>query len=69
VNIVGALLSLTLNSGGCLLAIPVWGMRGAALASTVAFAATALYTAIMYHRIMADRVARTASGVHARQPG
>jgi O-antigen/teichoic acid export membrane protein len=69
VNIVGALLSLTLNSAGCVLAIPVWGMRGAALASTVAFAATALYTAIMYHRIMADRVARTASGVHARQPG
>jgi hypothetical protein len=44
-------------------------MRGAALASTVAFAATALYTAVMYHRIMADRVARTAAGVHARQPG
>jgi O-antigen/teichoic acid export membrane protein len=69
VNILGALLSLTLNSAGCLLAIPVWGMRGAALASTVAFAVTASYTAIMYHRIMADRVARTAAGVHARQPG
>lgn len=69
VNILGALLSLTLNSAGCLLAIPVWGMRGAALASTVAFAATASYTAIMYHRIMADRVARTTAGVPARQPG
>ena len=39
------------------------------LAGPGAFAATASYTAIMYHRIMADRVARTAAGVHVRQPG
>jgi O-antigen/teichoic acid export membrane protein len=65
VNILGALLSLALNSAGCLLAIPVFGMLGAALASTVAFASTALYTAFMYRRIMAERIARAGYAVHA----
>jgi O-antigen/teichoic acid export membrane protein len=61
----GALLSLALNSAGCLLAIPVFGMPGAALASTVAFASTALYTAFMYRRIMAERIARAGYAVQA----
>ena len=69
VNIQGALLSLTLNSGGCLLAIPVFGMRGAALASTVAFVATALYTAFMYRRIMAERIALAGPAIHVQQTG
>ena len=57
VNIQGALLSFTLNGAGCLLAIPVFGAPGAALASSVAFTVTAVYTIIMYGRIMADRIA------------
>jgi O-antigen/teichoic acid export membrane protein len=69
VNIQGALLSLALNSAGCLLAIPVFGMRGAALASTVAFVATALYTAFMYRRIMAERIARAGPAIHVQQTG
>lgn len=56
VNIQGALLSFTLNGGGCLLAIPVLGMAGAALASSIAFTVTALYTIYMYGRIMAQRI-------------
>jgi len=56
VNIQGALLSFALNCGGCLLAIPVFGMEGAALASSVAFTATAGYTILMYRRIMAERI-------------
>ncbi len=57
VNIQGALLSFTLNGGGCLLAIPVFGMPGAALASSVAFTVTAVFTITMYGRIMAERIA------------
>jgi len=56
VNIQGALLSFTLNGGGCLLAIPVLGTAGAALASSFAFTVTALYTIHMYGRIMAQRI-------------
>jgi O-antigen/teichoic acid export membrane protein len=56
VNIQGALFSFTLNGGGCLLAIPVLGMAGAALASSIAFTVTALYTIYMYGRIMAQRI-------------
>jgi O-antigen/teichoic acid export membrane protein len=56
INIQGAILSFTLNGGGCLLAIPVLGMHGAALASSVAFTATAAYAVLMYHRIMAERI-------------
>jgi O-antigen/teichoic acid export membrane protein len=61
VNIQGALLSFAINCGGCLLAIPVFGMPGAALASTVAFTITAGYTVFMYRRIMAERIAATAT--------
>jgi O-antigen/teichoic acid export membrane protein len=53
VNIQGAILCLVINAicGG--LAIPVLGTSGAALASTVAFSVTALYTVLMYRKIMA----------------
>jgi O-antigen/teichoic acid export membrane protein len=57
VNIHGALLSFVLNGAGCLLAIPVHGTWGAALAASVAFTATAAYTVTMYRRIMATRIA------------
>jgi len=59
VNIQGALLSFTLNGAGCLLAIPVFGTPGAAVASSVAFTVTAVYTIYMYGRIMAERIAAT----------
>lgn len=61
VNIQGALLSFTLNGGGCLLAIPVLGMPGAALASSIAFMITAAYTIYMYGRIMTERIAAEAA--------
>ncbi len=56
VNIRGALLCLTINVVGDVLAIPHWGMRGAALASTVAFSCTALFTVLAYKKIMVARV-------------
>ncbi|WP_169444601.1 lipopolysaccharide biosynthesis protein [Massilia niastensis] len=68
VNILGALLSLALNGIGCLLAIPVLGMQGAALASSVAFTATAGYTVCMYRRIMAARIAQAGARRQA-EPG
>lgn len=71
VNIQGALLSFTLNGGGCLLAIPVLGMPGAALASSIAFMVTAAYTIYMYGRIMAERIAAAspATRTAANPPG
>lgn len=56
INIQSALLCLAINVLGNLLAIPVFGLSGAALVSTVAFSATALYTVMMYRRVMARRL-------------
>ncbi|MDB5933621.1 MAG: hypothetical protein JWQ01_965 [Massilia sp.] len=56
VNIQGALICLSINAGGCVLAIPQLGANGAALASTLAFSATALYTVLCYRRIMAQQL-------------
>lgn len=53
INIVSALLCLLINIGGNLLAIPAFGLTGAAAVSTIAFSATALFTVLMYRRIMA----------------
>ncbi len=53
VNIQGAILCLAINAVCGVLAIPVLGTSGAALASTVAFSVTALYTVVMYKKIMA----------------
>ncbi|WLI90655.1 oligosaccharide flippase family protein [Massilia sp. R2A-15] len=64
VNIQGALLCLAINVVCSLLAIPVLGTSGAALASTVAFSITALYTVAMYRKIMA---AKRAVAVGARE--
>lgn len=61
VNIHGALLCLAINVVCAVLAIPLLGTSGAALASTVAFSITALYTVAMYRKIMATRRAN-ASG-------
>jgi hypothetical protein len=49
------------------LAIPVLGASGAALASTVAFSVTALYTVAMYRKIMATKQAN-ASGAPVPRP-
>jgi O-antigen/teichoic acid export membrane protein len=64
VNIQGAILCLAINAVCGVLAIPVLGTSGAALASTVAFSITALYTVAMYRKIMAAKRAE-ASGAHA----
>lgn len=56
INILGAVLCLTLNVAGDLIAIPRWGMQGAALASTIAFSCTTVFTVLAYKRIMAARV-------------
>lgn len=61
VNIQGAFLCLAINVICAVLAIPILGTSGAALASTVAFSITALYTVAMYKKIMASRRAH-ASG-------
>ena len=61
VNIQGAILCLTINVIGAVLAMPVLGTSGAALASTVAFSSTALYTVAMYRKIIATKQAN-ASG-------
>ncbi|WP_426117383.1 lipopolysaccharide biosynthesis protein [Massilia sp. PWRC2] len=56
VNIWGALLCLGINICGDLLAIPRWGMQGAAMASSIAFSCTALYTVFADKKIMNKRV-------------
>jgi O-antigen/teichoic acid export membrane protein len=53
VNVQGAILCLAINAICGVLAIPVLGTSGAALASTIAFSITALYTVLMYKKIMA----------------
>ena len=57
INIQGALVCLTINVAGCVVAIPRMGANGAALASTLAFSATALYTVVCYRKIMAQKMA------------
>jgi O-antigen/teichoic acid export membrane protein len=56
VNICGALICLAINVAGDMMAIPRWGMQGAAVASTIAFSCTTLFTVVAYKRIMAARV-------------
>lgn len=55
VNIQGALLCLIINVVGDLIAIPRWGAQGAALASTIAFSCTTLFTVLAYKKIMIAR--------------
>lgn len=56
VNIRGALLCLSINVVGDFIAIPRWGMHGAALASTIAFSCTSLFTVLAYKKIMIAKV-------------
>ena len=58
VNIQSALMCLSINVAGNYLAIPRFGANGAALASTLAFSITALYTVIVYERIMTEKVSK-----------
>jgi O-antigen/teichoic acid export membrane protein len=55
VNIQSALLCLFINICGSILAIPRFGTAGAALASTLAFMITALYTVVMYRKVMREK--------------
>ena len=56
INVQSALLCLSVNIAGDALAIPHWGVNGAAGASTLAFAVTTFYTMTMYTSIMRARV-------------
>lgn len=56
VNICGALFCLIINVVGNFLAIPRWGAQGAALASTIAFSCTTLFTVVAYKKIMSTQV-------------
>lgn len=51
INVLSALLCLTATVLGNLVAIPRFGVHGAALASSVAFSLTTLYTMLMYRRV------------------
>lgn len=55
VNIQGAILCLAVNVICAVFAMPVLGTSGAALASTIAFSSTALYTVAMYRKIIATK--------------
>jgi O-antigen/teichoic acid export membrane protein len=55
INIESALLCLSINIVGDLLAIPKFGAVGAALVSTIAFSITALYTVVIYARIITKK--------------
>jgi O-antigen/teichoic acid export membrane protein len=59
VNIRSALLCLSINIIGDLLAIPKFGANGAAFASTMAFAITTLYTMVLYKGIMTRKLAES----------
>ncbi|MFL6709739.1 MAG: lipopolysaccharide biosynthesis protein [Massilia sp.] len=56
VNIRGALLCLSINIVGDVIALPRWGAKGAALASTIAFSCTALFTVLAYKKIMIGKI-------------
>jgi O-antigen/teichoic acid export membrane protein len=56
INIQSALLCLFINITGNILAIPRFGTAGAALASTLAFMITALYTVVMYRKVMREKL-------------
>lgn len=56
INVLSALLCLTATILGNLVAIPRFGVYGAALASSVAFSVTTLYTAVMYQRVTAETI-------------
>jgi O-antigen/teichoic acid export membrane protein len=56
VNVRSALLCLAINIAGDLVAIPRFGVNGAAAASTIAFSVTTLYTMWMYRKIMNDKL-------------
>jgi O-antigen/teichoic acid export membrane protein len=58
VNIQSALLCLTINIVGDLIAIPKFGVLGAASVSTLAFCLTALYTVVMYVKITGTKPRR-----------
>jgi O-antigen/teichoic acid export membrane protein len=57
VNIQSALLCLSINIVGDLIAIPKFGVLGAASISTLAFCITALYTVVMYAKITGTKAA------------
>lgn len=61
INIVSALLCLSVSVSGSLWAIPKYGVHGAALASTIAFSVTTVFTMVMYMRITANRPAAAVS--------
>lgn len=61
VNICGAALCLGINIIGDVMAIPRWGIQGAALASTIAFSCTTLFTVCAYKKIMLERTRTAAS--------
>jgi O-antigen/teichoic acid export membrane protein len=52
INILSALLCLSISVAGSCLAIPEFGVHGAALASTIAFSITTVFTIVMYMRIV-----------------
>ncbi|MET0859086.1 MAG: oligosaccharide flippase family protein [Telluria sp.] len=60
VNIVSALLCLSASVTGSFWAIPKFGVHGAALASTVAFSITTVFTMMMYMRITSKKSGTTA---------
>jgi O-antigen/teichoic acid export membrane protein len=55
INILSALICLSISVAGSFLAIPKFGVHGAALASTVAFSLTTVFTIVMYMRIVVAR--------------
>jgi O-antigen/teichoic acid export membrane protein len=54
INILSALLCLSISIAGSFLAIPKFGVHGAALASTLAFSITTVFTFVMYMRIVVE---------------
>lgn len=56
VNIQSAVLCLAISVGGGVLAIPHFGLNGAACVSTLAFCAAALYTMLVYKSLMKRRL-------------
>lgn len=56
VNNWSAVICLAVNIAANLIAVPLYGANGAALASTIAYSVATVYTVMMYRRVMEEKI-------------
>lgn len=61
INITSSLISLIINVAGNIYAIPKYGINGAAFASTIGYTIAAIYTVLMYRKVILINMRSTQS--------